>query len=121
MKNLYGFILISLLILPLLLQPTAYQVLKMRTFDRLVETPEESGYFAILNITEEDVEEKGGYPFPRKDLADIQNDLINKGALGVGWVIAFPQPDRFGGDLEFAESLASIPSVLATFENDSDS
>ena len=47
MKNLYGFILISLLILPLLLQPTAYQVLKMRTFDRLVETPEESGHFAI--------------------------------------------------------------------------
>ena len=41
--------------------------------------------------------------------------------MGVGWVIAFPQPDRFGGDLEFAESLASIPSVLATFENESDS
>ena len=115
------FIILTVLLLPLIFQPTFYQVLKLRTFDAFVAEKQPSGYFSILNITEEDVEEKGGYPFPRKDLADIQNDLINKGALGVGWVIAFPQPDRFGGDLEFAESLASIPSVLATFENDSDS
>ena len=106
---------------PLAMQWTPIEIIKLKTFDAFVAEKEPSGYFSILNITEEDVEKKGGYPFPRKDLADIQNDLINKGALGVGWVIAFPQPDRFGGDLEFAESLASIPSVLATFENDSDS
>lgn len=76
MKNLYGFILISLLILPLLLQPTAYQVLKMRTFDRLVETPEESGHFAILNITAEDIDREGGYPLPRARLAEINDSLL---------------------------------------------
>jgi len=97
---------------------TALEILKLKTFDALVEDKEPSGYFSILNITEKDVEREGGYPFPRKRLADIQNALIDKGAIGVGWVIAFPQADRFGGDEAFAESLQKIPSVLATFENE---
>jgi len=104
--------------MPLVFQPTFYQVLKLKTFDALVEERQPSNYFSILNITEKDVETEGGYPFPRKRLAEIQNDLIKKGALGVGWVISFPQPDRFDGDMAFAESLASAPSILATFENE---
>ena len=109
---------IVLLGVPLVQQWTPLQILKLRTFDTFVKEQEPSGYFSILNITEEDVEVEGGYPFPRKRLAQIQNKLISKGALGVGWVISFPQNDRFGGDLEFAKSLASAPSVVATFEND---
>lgn len=119
MKNLYGFILISLLILPLLLQPTAYQVLKMRTFDRLVETPEESGYFAILNITAEDIDREGGYPLPRARLAEINDSLLRRGATGVGWVMSFPHPDRLGGDEAFAKSLSHTSTVLALFGNNS--
>ena len=111
-------VVVVLLGLPLVQQWTPLQILKLKTFDAFVEEQQPSGYFSILNITEEDVETEGGYPFPRKRLAEIQNDLIKKGALGVGWVISFPQPDRFDGDLAFAESLASAPSVLATFEND---
>ena len=38
--------------------------------------------------------------------------------MGVGWVVAFPEEDRFGGDEVFARSLASTPSVLAMFESD---
>ena len=109
---------VVLLGIPLVQQWTPLQILKLRTFDTFVKEQEPSGYFSILNITEEDVEAEGGYPFPRKRLAEIQKDLISKGALGVGWVISFPQNDRFGGDLDFAKSLASAPSVLATFEND---
>ena len=112
------FCLLVLLAMPLVFQPTFYQVLKLKTFDALVEEREPSNYFSILNITEQDVEDEGGYPLPRKRLAEIQNELINQGALGVGWVISFPQPDRFDGDIAFAESLASAPSILATFENE---
>ena len=71
-----------------------------------------------MNITEEDVEREGGYPLPRKRLADIQIELIAKGALGVGWVISFPQPDRMLGDKDFARSLGYAPSVIAMFETD---
>ena len=112
-----GFLLI-LLGAPLVQQWTPLEILKLKTFDTLVPEQKPSGYFSILNITEDDVEKEGGYPFPRNRLAKIQNELLDQGALGVGWVISFPQNDRFGGDPEFAKSLAAAPSVLATFEND---
>ena len=95
--------LLGLLIVPLLFNSVPLEILRLKTFDTFVETPEPSGHFTILNITEEDVQARGGYPFPRQDLAEIQRQLINEGAIGVGWVILFPQEDRFGGDKVFAE------------------
>jgi len=116
MKKLLLPILI-ILFLPLLFQSTPTEIIKLRTFDALVQTPEPSGNFVILNITEENVETEGGYPLPRRRLAEIQVDLINEGAIGVGWVISFPQPDRMGGDAVFAQTLGYGPSVIAMFED----
>jgi len=109
--------LLIILSLPLLFQSTPTEILKLKIFDTFVTTPEPSGNFVILNITEEDVEREGGWPLPRQRLAQIQADLINKGAIGIGWVISFPQPDRMGGDEVFAEALAYGPSVIAMFED----
>ena len=114
----WASILLGLLTLPLLFNFTPLEVMRLKTFDSLVTTPEPSGYFTILNITEEDVQSRGGYPFPRADLADIHIDLLNEGALGVGWVILFPQPDRLGGDEEFANALQWRHTVLAMPEFD---
>ena len=113
------FLIVILLSLPLIFQSTPTEILKLRTFDTFVKQQEPSGNFVILNITEEDVEEQGGYPFPRRTLAQIQVDLINEGAIGVGWVISFPQADRMGGDEVFATTLGYAPSVLAMFEDNS--
>lgn len=104
---------IILLILPLLLDWTALEVLRLKTFDALVPEQTPSGHFVILDITEEDIEREGGWPFPRHTLASIQTNLIDRGALGVGWVIMFPQADRFGGDDAFATSLSQGTNVLA--------
>ena len=101
-----------------LYQPIAYEILKLKTFDSFVKDQEPSGYFTVLNITEDDITNEGGYPLPRQRLAEVQSQLIQKGALGIGWVIAFPQPDRFGGDVEFKHSLEQAASVLAMFEGD---
>ena len=109
--------LVILLSLPLIFESTPTEILKLKVFDAFVKIPEESGNFVILNITEEDVEREGGWPLPRKRLAEIQLDLINNGAIGVGWVVSFPQADRMGGDEIFAESLKFAPSVLAMFED----
>ena len=106
-----------MLSLPLLFQSTPTEILKLKTFDALIQTPEESGNFTILNITEEDVEREGGWPLPRQRLAEIQLQILGKGAVGVGWVISFPQADRMGGDEEFARSLGYAPSVIAMFED----
>ena len=106
-----------ILSLPLVFQSTPTEILKLKIFDAFVTTPEPSGNFVILNIEEGDVAREGGWPIPRRSLAQIQVDLINKGAIGVGWVISFPQADRMGGDEVFAQTLGYTNSVLAMFEN----
>jgi len=116
MKRLLLPILIILLA-PVVYQSTPLQILKLKVFDNFVTTPKPSGNFVILNITEDDVEREGGWPIPRQRLAEIQLDLINNGAIGIGWVVSFPQADRMGGDKIFAETLQFAPSVLAMFED----
>ena len=98
-------------------QSTPTEILKLKTFDTFVKKHPQSGNFVILNITENDVADNGGWPFPRRTLAQIQIDLINEGAAGIGWVVAYPQADRMGGDEIFAQTLGYIPSVLAMFED----
>ena len=120
MKKIVFTILFIVLLLPLAFQTTPLEVLKLKTFDTFLPKQQPSGYFTILNITEEDITNEGGYPLSRQTLAQIQINLLRKGAIGVGWVVAFPQPDRFGGDFEFMEALSFAPSVLAMYENDTD-
>ena len=121
MKKWISLISIPLLCIPLIFNWQALEILKLKTFDAIVQTPEPSGWFTTLDITEEDVSMMGGWPFPRQDLARIHLDLVEAGAIGVGWVVAFPQADRFGGDKAFATALAGTPSVLAMFENENGS
>ena len=116
MKKWYSYVAVGLLTIPLLFNWQALEVLKLKTFDAFVQKEEPSGWFVTLDITEEDVAAAGGWPYPRQDLARIQLDLLEAGALGVGWVVAFPQADRFDGDKAFADALLQGPSVIATFE-----
>ena len=109
-------VLVIVLFVPFITQVNILQILKLKTFDALVPEQKPSDYFTILNITEDDIANEGGYPLSRQTLAQIQINLLRKGAIGVGWVMAFPQPDRFGGDFEFAQALEFSPSVLAMFE-----
>ena len=120
MKKLVPLSLILILVLPFVYQATPLEVLKLRTFDALIPEQQESGNFVILNITENDIANEGGYPLSRQTLAQIHINLLRQGAMGVGWVMAFPQPDRFGGDFEFMEALSFSPSVLAMFEGNGD-
>ena len=117
-KRVIPIVLLVLLGMPLVFENAPRETLKLKTFDVLVPEQQPSGYFTILNITEDDITREGGYPLSRQRLAEIQVEILNSGAIGVGWVVAFPQPDRFGGDAEFSEALSYAPSILAMFEND---
>ena len=110
------FTILIILGLPLIFQSTPTEILKLKVFDYLVPEQQPSGYFTILNITEEDINEEGGWPIPRQRLGAIHKQIIDAGALGVGWVVSFPHPDRFGGDEFFADSLSYGTSILASFE-----
>ena len=120
MKKLQYLFLLVIFSLPFLYQVKPIEILKLKTFDALVPEKKPSDYFTILNITENDIANEGGYPLSRQTLAQIHINLLRKGATGVGWVLAFPQPDRFGGDFEFSEALSFSPSVLAMFEGEGD-
>lgn len=108
---------VFVLSLPFITQWSALEIIKLKTFDAFVPEKQQSNYFTILNITEEDIEREGGWPLPRARLAEIQTELMARGAFGVGWTVAFPQPDRMGGDKKFAESLQDRNSILAMYEN----
>jgi adenylate cyclase len=105
--------LLSLLTIPLLYNALPLEVLRLKTFDALVQEQSPTGHFTILNIDEQFLDDQGGYPLPRETLAKIHNDILEAGALGVGWVMLFPHADRLGGDDAFSKALQSSPSVIA--------
>ena len=80
MKRLILPILLFLFSLPLVLQLTPLEILKLKTFDTFVSQQKPSGYFTILNITEEDIANEGGYPLSRQTLAQIQINLLSTGS-----------------------------------------
>ena len=100
------------------MQLTPLEILKLKTFDAFVKEQDPTGNFVILDITEADIEKEGGWPLPRRRLAEIQVDLLNAGSYSQAWALTFPQPVRLGGDEAFAEALSYGPSVLAMFESD---
>lgn len=114
----WALTLIGILTLPLLFNSQALETLRLKTFDALVETPNSTGHFTILNISEQDLDDMGGYPLPRQDLAKIHKDIMDAGAYGVGWVMLFPHADRMGGDDAFALELSKSASVIAMPEVD---
>tara|TARA_R110001583_G_scaffold26835_5_gene96419 strand:- start:2081 stop:3874 length:1794 start_codon:yes stop_codon:yes gene_type:complete len=118
MKKLIIGAVAAFLFTALIYQPTLVEIIKLRTFDALVQTEEPTGATVLLNLTESDIQNEGGWPFPRDRLAKIHIDLLNAGAASVSWVAVFSEPDRFGGDAAFAEALSYHPSVIAMFETE---
>ena len=56
MKSLIKTILVVLLLsVPLIMQWTPLEIIKLKTFDALVTEKQQSNYFTVLNITEEDI------------------------------------------------------------------
>ena len=117
MKLKIFFILLVVLSIPLITQSVPTEILKLKTFDYFVEQKEPSGYFTILDITEEDVKAEGGWPIPRDRLAEINQKLFDNGAIGAGWVLSFIDNDRLGGDENLAVSFGKFPIIVATFQS----
>ena len=118
MKKIIVGVITAILFSALLYQPSLVEIIKLRAFDALVKTEAPTGNVVLLNLTEEDIRNEGGWPFPRDRLAQIHIDLLNAGATAVAWVAVFSEPDRFNGDAAFAEALSYYPSVIGMFETD---
>ena len=95
--------------------PWPVETVRLKAFDTLFSLgdPVISEYLATYDIDEDALAEKGQWPWPRQDLAKLNDELLAAGAAAVVYTVLFPEADRFGGDQEFAESMQRLPTFLS--------
>ena len=107
-------LLLGLLLLRVL-DPFPVETLRLKYFDTLLtlKEPVESKTISLYNIDEDALAEGGQWPWPRQQLAALNHQLFDAGAVAVVYSVLFPEVDRFNGDAAFAESMAEIPTFLS--------
>ena len=111
----HALVILAALILLRIADPWPIETLRLKFFDSLfaLDDPVTSETIAIYNIDENALADKGQWPWPRSYLADLNNELLNKGAAAIVYTALFPEEDRFGGDAAFAQSMVNIPTFLS--------
>ena len=111
----HALVILAALILLRIAAPWPIETLRLKFFDSLfaLDDPVPSETIAIYNIDENALADKGQWPWPRSYLADLNNELLNKGAAAIVYTALFPEEDRFGGDAAFAQSMAGLPTFLS--------
>jgi adenylate cyclase len=77
--------------------PQPLQELRLRTFDLFqVLRPRRQTIrpVVIVDIDEQSIKEIGQWPWPRTTVADLITHIAAAGAVGIGFDIVFPEPDR---------------------------
>jgi len=107
-------ILLALLLLRVF-DPFPVETLRLKYFDALltIKEPVQSKTISLYNIDEAALAEGGQWPWPRQQLAALNDQLLDAGAVAVVYSVLFPETDRFGGDAEFAESMGQVPTFLS--------
>ena len=80
--------------------PWPIETLRLKYFDTLfsLKDAKPSDYLAIYDIDEEALKKQGQWPWPRQDLAELNQQLLEQGASAVVYTVLFPEPDRFDGE-----------------------
>lgn len=95
--------------------PWPVETLRLKYFDALFSLgePRPSEYLAVHDIDEDALATHGQWPWPRHQLAALNDELLAQGASAVVYTVLFPETDRFGGDQAFAESMQRLPTFLS--------
>jgi adenylate cyclase len=96
------------------MDPTFVESVRLRYFDQLITSkePTVSQQVHVVNIDDETVRQKGQFPFPRREYSKLITDVYARGAGLVVFNIYMPESDRFGQDLELAETFKKYPVIL---------
>jgi adenylate cyclase len=102
--------------------PAFVESVRLRYFDQLITSkePTTSQQVHVVNIDDAYIRQKGQFPFPRGQYAQLVADLYNAGAGLVVFNIYMPEPDRFNQDAQLAKLMKEVPVVLphtATTDN----
>ena len=95
--------------------PQIKEVLRLKSFDLLLQSePKEiSQDIAVVSIDEKAIEKYGQWPWKRDVLADVVNQLREKGAGIIVIPILFSEYDRLGGDETFINTIHQNGVVIA--------
>ena len=95
--------------------PSAIEILRLKTFDYLITSlePKESNEIILVEFGEKSVEKFGQWPFDRRDIADTIKKLRNNDAGVIVAPILFSEKDRAGGDQDFQAVLKENGVVIA--------
>jgi adenylate cyclase len=102
--------------------PSFVESVRLRYFDQLITSKgaTTSQQVHVVNIDDAYIREKGQFPFPRGQYAELIANLYNAGAGLVVFNIYMPERDRFGQDVQLAKLMKEVPVVLphtATTDN----
>ena len=93
--------------------PAIVESFKLRYFDQLIvnQPPVENNIYTV-NIDEGAIEQRGQWPWPRGQYAEIIADIYNRGAGLVVFMVLMPDEDRSGEDAVLIETLELYPVIL---------
>jgi adenylate cyclase len=102
--------------------PAFVESVRLRYFDQLITSKgaTTSEQVHVVNIDDAYLRQKGQFPFPRGQYAELITNLYSHGAGLVVFNIYMPEPDRFGQDNQLAKLIKEVPVVLphtATTDN----
>jgi adenylate cyclase len=103
---------LSLVISIRFIDPSFVESIRLRYFDTLLTQNITKSDIQIVNIDDETLRQKGQFPFPRDQYANLIKELYEHGAGLVVFNIYMPENDRFGKDDILANTLAEYPVVL---------
>ena len=111
----YALVVLVGLVALRIFDPWPVETLRLKYFDSLFKLgePIPSEYLAIHDIDEAALEKHGQWPWPRDELARLNDSLLEQGAAAVVYTVLFPEEDRFGGDEAFAASMERLPTFLS--------
>jgi adenylate cyclase len=93
--------------------PAFIESLRLRYFDQLIvnQEPVNNNIYTV-NIDEASLEAGGQWPWPRGDYALLIEDLYNRGAGLVVFMVFMPESDRAGEDEILAQTLQNYPVIV---------
>ena len=103
---------LSLVISVRFIDPSFVESIRLRYFDTLLTQNITKSDIQIVNIDDETLRQKGQFPFPRDQYANLIKELYDHGAGLVVFNIYMPENDRFGKDDILANTLTEYPVVL---------
>ena len=96
-------------------EPFVKEILKLKSFDMLIQQEEQSlsPDIGIVTIDEKSIEKYGQWPWSRDVLAEVITNLRSAGAGVIVLPILFSEEDRMGGDDILAQTLIDNGVVIA--------